>query len=329
MRVAAILPTLAALCLPVFACEVAFPTVAQEGPGGDAAAIDAAGRDVAEDLELLDGPLGACVCLNPVPPGWQGPVSLWVGSGAPPSCGGAYSSAVLDGFANPNAPPAQCGCTCSAPAGATCPSSFSATLYGDNGCGMQCDTVTLAVGQCTNVQMNCFSVFGIKASPPAQGASCAAQPTKTVPTWSWTTTARACETGQPPLQSGCPAPQVCVPLPGAPMTPRPCIINTGDLACPAGAYSDKHVFYASVSDDRDCTACQCGGPTGITCPASVNNCGGSSFSVSAACTQLNDPNGVELASPPVPSAGGSCAASGGQPSGGVTPTTPTTVCCVP
>ena len=248
-----------------------------------------------------------------------------------PSCAGAYTADVLQAFSDPDAPDAQCGCTC-APGGATCPSTFPVNIYGSpTCCGAKCDTVTVSVGACVNVQMNCTFANGVGPAPSPQG-TCTPQPTSApVPKAGWKHATRACLPPAPPRQETCGGGELCVPLPGAPLEPRPCIFRAGDMACPAGLYSVKRVVYGDAKDDRTCSTCTCGNMTG-SCPATIRkDCspGGVGATVNVTtCGAIGDPPSIMLVSVPLPT-GVSCPPIGGTPTGSVTPTSPTTLCCVP
>lgn len=291
-------------------------------------ARDAGAQPVdAADIEVLDGPDGACACVDAPPTGFRGPLAAWNATSVAPACGGAYGAQFLEGVSDVQGAAATCGCTCGAATGTSCPSSFSATVFANNACtGSKCDTVTLAVGQCTKVGANCNHVNGISATITPTGGSCAAQPTKSVPPRSNEKAVRLCERAELPAQGACKGSQVCVPLPPSPFEARPCIASPGDVACPA-FYSYKRVVYSGMTDTRDCSACTCNGPAG-TCTASIQvECGGSVKSLANACLALPDPVGVQLMAQPT--FAGSCAPVGGQPIGALAGTGATTLCCVP
>jgi hypothetical protein len=307
---------------------LASDAAAEAGPA-DAGADGAFGVDASEGTDSNDD--AGCACLEQPPAPWQGPAALWEGSGSPPGCAGAYGAKVLDAFLDPVGPPAGCTCSCGAPAGATCASSASATLFSDHTCSTACSTVLLTTGTCPNVQGTCVNVFGIAADLQASGGTCRPQSTTDLAGWSWSGSMRACEPAEPAGRATCGASQVCLPMPAAPMELRPCILASGDLACPAGAYSVRHVYYGTASDTRGCAACTCGSATGVTCSATVQEgCGqtGPTFALPTTCASLADPGSVELTAVAAPS-GGSCAPSAGQSTGSVIPASPTTVCCMP
>lgn len=277
------------------------------------------------------GAAPGCACADRAPSPWQGPVALWEGTGAPPSCPGAYGADVLDAFADPVAPPASCTCACDPPAGASCASSWSATLYDDHACTTPCGATTLTLGACADVQGTCANVYGLSATAQATGGACAPRATTQRPGWSWSRAARACAPTELAGTNACGAGQICAPAPAAPLEPTLCIVAAGDLACPAGAYSVRRVYYGDAADGRGCAPCTCGAPSGVTCTATAQQgCGqtGPSIPLPTPCVSLEDPGSVELTASATPT-GGSCSPSGGEPTGALTPTAPTTVCCTP
>lgn len=323
---------LAALVACSSACSLLYSVDGLSGgsdvPACGASCADATDAPSAPDVQIVQLPGGgSCACLDTPPPDWRGPAALASGSGTAPPCGGDFTADVLQAFADPDAPAAQCGCTCAA-SGVTCPSTFPVNIYGSTGCGgNKCDTVTLSVGTCVNVQANCTFANGVGPAPSPQG-TCTPQPTSTVPESGWKQATRACLLPAPPRQETCGAGELCVPLPKAPLETRPCIFRAGDVACPGGLYSVKRLVYGDAKDDRACSTCTCGNIAG-SCPAMIRKeCASSTPLDVTTCGSIGDPTNIMLVSAPVPT-GVSCPPIGGTPTGGVTPTTPTTLCCVP
>jgi hypothetical protein len=293
-------------------------------PACDANCADAVSAPDVQIVQLPGG--GSCACVDAPPPDWQGPAAVATGAGTAPSCSGSYTAEVLQAFADPDAPPAQCGCTCK-PA-ATCASTFPVNIYGSDACGgSKCDTVTVSVGACVNVQANCTFAKGVGPAPGPQG-TCTPQPTSTIPKAGWKHATRACLAPAPPRQETCGAGELCVPLPAAPLEPRPCIFRAGDLACPAGLYSVKRVVYGDAKDDRACSTCTCGDLAG-SCPAMIRKeCGSAAPLSVTTCGSIGDPTSIQLVAAPQPT-GVSCPPSAATATGSMTPTLPTTLCCVP
>ena len=304
--------------------------VVAETPACGAGCTGPSDAQSAPDVQIVQLPTGkSCACLDAPPPDWRGPAALASGAGVAPPCGGDYATDVLQAFAEPDAPAAQCGCTCAA-SGVTCPSTFPLNVYGSSTCGgTKCATVTMSVGTCVDLlATNCNVSNGVGPAPAPQG-TCTPQPTSTIPKRGWKQATRACLLPAPPRQETCEAGELCVPLPTVPLEARPCIFRAGDLACPAGLYSVRRVVYGDATDDRACSTCTCGSATG-TCTAVIRpDCGNNLTPVNVTtCGAINDPSKIMLVSAPLPSAV-TCPASGGSPTGAVTPTSPTTLCCVP
>jgi hypothetical protein len=77
----------------------------------------------------------------------------------------------------------------------------------------------------------------------------------------------ACDNTHETVAMGCSA-QSCSPLPAPAFRPGLCIHEAGNVACPAGAFSERHVYFASVLDTRGCAPCACGAPAGNACAPS-------------------------------------------------------------
>ena len=316
--------------------EAGLPEAGQAEADPPEAGLPEAGPPEASPPEAGQPEAGAdagspCTCVPPPPIGWTGPIAVWEGSGPAPGCSGDYPAQVLDALAALDAGAPQCACGCGPLTGASCPSSFTATIFSDPGCTTACDSVTVSAGACVNVHGQCANVHGIGASPQAQGGSCAPQASAFVPTAGWGRTARACESAVPPVQSGCASGQICAPAPAAPMEPRLCVFMAGVVPCPAGGYSVQRTVYAGVADTRGCTPCSCGAPSDASCTGTLQEgCGqtGPVNQLPTACGGLSDPGSVLLVAAPVLS-GGSCRSDGGVPAGSAVPSSPTTVCCMP
>jgi hypothetical protein len=158
-----------------------------------------------------------------------------------------------------------------------------------------------------------------------------------------TTPATVCVAADAGPTSECPSSgQVCVATPGsrgAVVSTKLCIFRSGVQTCPSG-YSDVHVVSTGVTDGRGCSACACAAPgcpadgyvTGYTSP----NCTGTAattFGADSGC-MLGDNANLSVSFVYSPTHGtwnGTCAPSGGAPTGAVTLDTAsaTTFCCVP
>ncbi len=285
-----------------------------------------------------DVPDGGCLCAQPAPPGWQGPVVLAESlKGAAPACSGDYGDERFAGTGSPLVPPAQCACApCSAPTGQTCPNNFTVKLHQQTSCTIAYSDQPMSAS-CWNV--GGASARGVISTPPAPTdmGTCTTQlTTNDVPAVTWERSARVCgSTTALGKEDSCVAGEVCVAPPRAPFLPRLCVLATGEMACPAGsAYSVQHVYFTGGSDTRACTGCSCAAATGTTCAGSFHTFDSAScmvetgaYPLTSACTSLTTaPMGMSITVAP---SGGSCALSGGQATGAFTPSGATTVCCLP
>ncbi len=156
-----------------------------------------------------------------------------------------------------------------------------------------------------------------------------------VPNWGWDKRGRACG-GAAPIAGGCSGNAVCTPSPTMSFS-RVCVLAAGDMTCPGGSYWKKHVFHQSATDTRDCSACGCDPPSGVTCNGGsvriwdTNNCTASTTTaaIDGVCHFANGITTRSIAIDAGAPQGGSCAkkAGAGVPTGQVTPTNPTTLCC--
>ena len=220
---------------------------------------------------------------------------------------------------------------------------LSIELYNGTGCSGQCGNTTLpynANGFC--VSTGCVSgASAIVSQATGQNAACAANPTTNIPMAQWGEVGRVCAPSS--VGGGCSGSQVCVPVsPGNGFLAKACIVQNGPGPCPSGSsYSVQHTFYASIDDTRGCSpACACADAQNVTCTGGSVSvytmygqmCGGTATDIptDGQCHDFSIPGNVYAmaTSPATPVAGtGSCAPTTPQPSGTVTGSSPTTVCC--
>jgi hypothetical protein len=315
----------------------------------------------------------SCVPAVPMTPtGWTGYFSLYDGpASGDPGCGGNYPNQAFIGNAGFNAPPATCSmCTCASPSGETCvvPSTVS---VGDAACGsapfcgadlptdwtMPC-TTTASSPYLKGAQLTCGSTASATCDTNT-GAACnvsvamgttsvtggqctpsTVMPTKPTPTWM--SVGEACG-GVMPTGIGCSGSQVCLPKPAAGFQPNVCIMKAGENTCPAGQFSQQHVFYTGFTDTRGCSACSCGSPSGSTCSAKVdiynsyNACTGAPVATlnidntNGACVALSgNPQVAGRKATTTAPTGGKCTPGGGQPMGSAAEdaSTAVTFCCI-
>ena len=301
------------------------------------ASIDVVSQDVAI-RDVVSEPCAAYTCAEVPPAGWMGPALLWTGAlgSAAPSCPAGYKDAV-DAFAGPTGPADTCTCMCTA-SGQTC--STTQTIFYDQACATTCATAGASNASCTPVSStSCGNAGSLKAAAPTlSGGTCTPKVTTTpgAPP-SWTTSARVCSWGVPiGASGGCGDAAVqCFLAPTAGFA-KVCVYQSGAAAsCPA-AYPTSNVFYSTESDTRACGGCTCGAPTGGTCAGSVNlytgvACGTAAVTYPTGAwdsCQTFGGNLFTLAEGNFTVTAGTCAVTAQPaPTGGVTGTGPTTVCC--
>jgi hypothetical protein len=321
--------------------------------------------------DCQDMKCGDHTCVTAVPMGWTGPFALYAGvpeddPGCPPEFPSATPYLGKNDFLNT---PAVCTCTCGPAQGQTCGTLDSIQIStGDKPCGMapycigdfsappagwdgSChndgffaggQTTCGVVGQGCSTQTGQPCMVSVTASGVnATGGTCSPNPVQIqTPEVLYATLGRACGDA-PTTGAGCNVGQICLPRPAVPFEPGLCISSEGDVSCPAGPFTQRHVFYGDVMDDRSCMDdCSCGAASGGTCPTTITlygstqtgTCTGAVVSLPAGtCANLqNNPTlaGRTATQPGAPQ-GGTCTASGGIPTGGTTPISPTTFCCTP
>lgn len=282
---------------------------------------------------------------------------IMVSMGAPSEVQACPDWAHITGFVGyalqEDVAPTTCpACTCS-PAACAMPEAMHASAAKCDDAGQATSTPTNAPpgweGTCTDDnpiaagltcgQGPCVASITIESPlvrpclPSAQG------PPASFPDPSWIV-ARECLIG-PPDADGCELGQLCAPLP--PPGFMLCQFFRGEdpgYECPPG-HEGPFVFHDTRSDTRGCTPCQCGEPQGADCSAVVSlfsDGACSDFLASYTLTTAMDGGCVDL--PPGAALGsklgllavdklGSCAPSGGEPSGAVELSGPLTLCCEP
>jgi hypothetical protein len=269
-------------------------------------------------------------CASNAPPGWMGPVSLYVGAGAPPACD-ADASSLFDGKGDLVAPAASCtSCGCGGATGVSCAPPV-VTGFDAPGCSSGGTTQTIS-SSCTPILAAAVTV----AVPQPTGSCTPSGGVATTTPPAWMTQARAC----PVSPSGtCSGGALCVPA--QPASNAVCVMQPGAAtACPAGYPSGPQIFYTGVDDARGCTTCTCGAVSGVTCTIASPAVGAFdsptctttptvSLSAPSACTSLGTSLFVELVATPVLSGQGSCTTSGGgAPTGTATGTGAASFCCL-
>ena len=285
--------------------------------------------------------------------GWESPSWVWIGpEEQAPECPQGPTSISYEGRADLVAPAVCEACTCEPPTGSCAlPSTLTASTKGCNipgGVTTSFDAPASWDGSCDgSVQVPGGAGRSLTIDPLAMTENgCASGPTVAAKIVSlhWDTFARGCDVDLP---TGSIDRSVCLPV--DPIAPgfKTCIFSVSEMECPnvlvGNVFTEKHVFYHSVQDDRQCSACTCGAPAGSACAATVslygNNltCTGPTFaqvplsSAEPSCIDITLP-GQSLGSK---SAGavtylpGTCSPGGGVASGTAIPTIPMTLCCRP
>jgi hypothetical protein len=157
----------------------------------------------------------------------------------------------------------------------------------------------------------------------------------------WAVTALACA---PNAHASCDRDGLlCVSEPAGRLPPpdgfRTCIYHPDEVPCPE-AYPVQRVFYAGVEDTRACSPCACGEPEGASCSilaTAYTDAACQGLAVSAMVSSVLDFCGVLVPGTGLGSKSaevldidpGTCTPSGGEPTGSVKPTGPSTFCCLP
>jgi len=330
------------------------------GPDDAEASVDSSrgpsGGDAQWVPDVIEPPPAHCTggfaCTPAVPSGWSGPMEVYAGSTTPPAgCSANFEGPIFSGGDGPTAGSATCDCQCGPAENVQCPGVDVSFYAGVSSVGsacnapMPCAQRSLTPAACTTVNGAASCDAGAASIrmpvPVATGGGCTPMPTKSIPPPSWTVSTLACISALGRAPSDCPARQQCSPLPSAPFGSSLCIAQAGVLICPSADYTARRIYYGGFDDSRDCSACGCGDVTGATCSATLEV-----FTPSASPTGLGCTAGqpIDYIAPvscaPVQQPGdfrlttaianaGTCAGSPVTPTGGVSPSGPTTFCCLP
>ena len=304
-------------------------------PGTDEDCDNDVDDDGDGDADCADDDCLMRTCVEAAPDGWRGPAVLYIGDAAAPASGGAYPMKVASGGTAVSAAAAQCStCTCS-PASPGCAGFLNFGTGADSACDGVGDCTTSLSSACAELSSPCFASVTtgyVQTQLPGGPATCSpSAQNPVVPAAGWAQNVLACAPSAALARAGCDAEEVCAHE--APFDGALCVVKSGDHACPAGAYSDRRLYYSSIDDTRGCSACGCHHDCAYTWQI---------FDAADAACQtplltLSSPNQCAAVTP---SAGkirvgatitgsGACAASGGTPTGAATAQSPITVCCVP
>jgi hypothetical protein len=212
-------------------------------------------------------------------------------------------------------------------------------VFADPGCtGTSQSSVFFSDGQCINVGMQALGPDSVRPTSAMHvvSGSCTAQTTgsPSFPATDWQDTAWTCLPST--LGSGCESSQFCSPPAEEGLI---CITRPGvhDDECPVDYGGLAWVMYRDVDDDRSCSPCTCGAPSGDCSGAEISvedpsgGCpGNGTVLANGVCTALPIHSSLGTFSLESSLPGGlqaNCSPSGGTLTGTVQPTSPLTVCC--
>jgi hypothetical protein len=308
------------------ACAIDIPDVVS----GDA------GPDVAPPTTCA-----AAQCVPAAPAGWTGPLAFAsvASPSTAPACPTNFAPALSAHTGLVPIPGTCSSCTCSV-SSSYCEIA-GANVYSNDSCTQFLQTSTVSTNACTAVGGSgtvMATDLGLTATAKATCASGGGvlQPGATA----WSADVVACKAPDAALvQANCPGGDVCAPSAGAPFASKACVMQAGDVACPA-AYSQKQLVYGSFADAEACSACSCSAsPSKNTCSGFPSiaffpddKCAQTSVDTYAAgqCISTGSTDqamSMELVDVSPPSV--TCAAGQSTLSGSVSAVDPTTVCCLP
>ena len=299
------------------------------GSGGTGATGNencANGKDDDGD-KLVDCADPDCVAYScyVVPPGFTGPVAVYLGPDPAPTCDTAagYPNEAQAGGTIQAAPAVcpTCGCD---PAGVTC-GDPTAHSYGSNNCSGP-EITNHAFTGCQGFQGGTANSY--KLNTPAPGGSCSATSSGSpnVPPVAYSPAARVCAAAS--LGTGCAGGAKCAKKSSGAFGSI-CFYKDGALAsCPA-PYTQLTVMDVGVkSDTRDCSACTCTKGCDTTATATDNfDCSGTPYGKLTADNTCGPVQGQTLFGVTA-TVTNTCSFDGGQPKGNVT-TNQITLCCLP
>ncbi|HEX2679600.1 MAG TPA: hypothetical protein VHM19_23280 [Polyangiales bacterium] len=314
----------------------------EAGNGGSLANSDASTPDAGNDMNHDAGgttntqpkcPHGTA-CVSAPPSDWHGPVAVYAGSAAPPTCADAFAVEAWSGGDDPSFTPATCSaCSCT-PQSSACASFVDFSTSATPGCGGTACTTSVSAS-CAEISPPCIaglSTASLQSKLPSAGGTCTASkqsPKKS--TAKFGTRVVACALTDTD-HGNCDTHELCAPAPQAPFGAALCIWKAGDVSCPSGDYTKHHVYYQKLHDTRSCSACSCDGPDCSyqwkVFDASDTSCSTPLVSLNSEdqCVQVN-PSNDKLRIGASVTGTGDCTPQGGSPTGDVTAEDAVTVCC--
>lgn len=291
-------------------------------------------------------PAGTHVCVGEVPVGWTGPVALLpsVGEDPEPECAGDWDELSTTAFTDLQASAAQCDCECATSVNSACTTvTLTRSALADSDCSpvqATWDTGTncTAMPASSPDMQQAGNGHYWRAVAEVTSGTCAPMPTESIEPAVFSVRTTLCASGGG-TSAGCEAEEQCLPVPDGDYDGRMCIWQTGDLQCPAGAWTERSLLHQDIADDRDCTACSCGDAEG-ECHGSLGlanaaNCSGQLVANipidSTECTQgvSNLTSlGADVLGALTPD-NPTCDPSNSTPIGDAEAVDPITVCCLP
>jgi hypothetical protein len=260
-------------------------------------------------------------CVGAAPFGWTGPVAFERGPAV--SCNEAgWATQIFAGGTHVDSP-AQCSACGCAPTGGTCAKTTSIAHY-DN---LNCNSLKIDDSVSTTCGFGQFSAIVVSPSPVYDAKCVLVTPAQVTGNPIFDEHGVVCGGGQgDSCKDG-----VC-----AREATRLCIYKIGLIKCP-DPYSEQHVVYANIDDNRGCTQCACGAASGVTCEPTVGvyghaGCaGGVTQEIKPAdgCTLIPDLISSMRIEDVGTRGGGACGVTGGAPTGVAVGKDPATVCCLP
>ncbi len=243
---------------------------------------------------------------------WESPTLLWVGPEAQaPQCPQGPTTISFEGYADLVAPAVCEACTCEPPTGSCVLSSTltasTAACNVPGGVTTSFDAPTPWDGSCDgttkvpggSARSVAITPMEIKENVCAAGPPAASK----IVGLHWNTFALGCDVDMPkgPVNRS-----ICLPddliEPGFAL----CIFRNGEHDCPddpGTLFTERHIFYQSVQDDRQCSTCTCGPPVGSLCNGQLSlyqgndlTCSGTTFaqiplsSAQPSCLDIGLPN---------------------------------------
>lgn len=296
------------------------------GANSSADASTSAGSTAADDATESGDPecgVGA-QCADAAPAGWFGPaIYARTPDGVmAPECPAEFNApgpSVLEGWSEPG--PALCECECELSSPLNC------TAYTYTHANASCNSFTQytpVTTTCTNATITNWSNFYSYAQNVPM---CMETSSEVLPSAQWDAAIRSCKVDDAGLACGDGG--TCTPVAPEGFEAAMCVYKDGDNECPAGAYSNKLLFYSNFEDTRECSNCSCGAVQ-ATCSAPMlvfeePDCAGEPVGEVApggACVQIS---GASIAMDT--DTGGCSVSDPSVPMGAAAPIGPFTFCC--